>query len=263
MSDDDRERAVCVCFAHCRVLRDPVTVSQLATTPLNINKPWFVYFVHWKGENIFASFFPFHFLWIVATWYPLINNRVVVAAAMETGQQRERELQPTHTKFNALFVCINCTGANQTGDSSDFIFPSPALVQLFRLIAFFSRVFFFFLVWFSFTTNVFRRESAEKRKQKKNLTNSVATRFVASFDTMWRDWRLLLMRAWPRAPTGCWPSFRLPSLSLSIRFVLWFAIFSLLLLSFCIYLCALHRLFYFLLENVHILSQVPESLILL
>jgi hypothetical protein len=67
MSDDDRERAVCVCFAHCRVLRDPVTVSQLATTPLNINKPWFVYFVHWKGENIFASFFPFHFLWIVAT----------------------------------------------------------------------------------------------------------------------------------------------------------------------------------------------------
>lgn len=52
--------------------------------------------------------------------------------------ERERESFNQHTKFNALFVCINCTGANQTGDSSDFIFPSHALVQLFRLIAFFS-----------------------------------------------------------------------------------------------------------------------------
>lgn len=223
--------AVCVCvyFAlHCRVLRDPVTVSQLATTPLNINKPCFVYFVHWKGENIFASFFS-HFISIFVDCSNMISayqrQSCSLVAAMETGQQRERAWnQHTQSSMPPFSFASNCTGANQTGDSSDFIFPSPALVQLFRLIAS-SLLYFFFKVLLTF----FDVNQPKKRKQKKILpTSQWQQDFVASFDTMWRDWRLLLMRAWPRAPTGCWPSFRLPSLSLFIRFV------SLLLLSLCV-----------------------------
>jgi hypothetical protein len=149
MSDDDRERVRCVCvyFAlHCRVLRDPVTVSQLATTPLNINKPCFVYFVHWKGENIFASFFS-HFISIFVDCSNMISayqrQSCSLVAAMETGQQRERAWnQHTQSSMPPFSFASNCTGANQTGDSSDFIFPSPALVQLFRLIA--SSLLYFF-----------------------------------------------------------------------------------------------------------------------
>jgi hypothetical protein len=141
--------AVCVCvyFAlHCRVLRDRVTVSQLATTPLNINKPCFVYFVHWKGENIFASFFS-HFISIFVDCSNMISayqrQSCSLVAAMETGQQRERAWnQHTQSSMPPFSFASNCTGANQTGDSSDFIFPSPALVQLFRLIA--SSLLYFF-----------------------------------------------------------------------------------------------------------------------
>ena len=121
-SDDDHKSSLF--FLHTAVLRDPVTVSQLATTPLNINKPWFVYFVHWKGENIFPFFY-------------FVDCSNVISAYQQQNcgggggdgdrdwpeRERERKTASTNTKFNALFVCINCTGANQTGDSSDFIFP--------------------------------------------------------------------------------------------------------------------------------------------
>lgn len=172
---------VCVYFAlHCRVLRDRVTVSQLATTPLNINKPCFVYFVHWKGENIFASFFS-HFISIFVDCSNMISayqrQSCSLVAAMETGQQRERAWnQHTQSSMPPFSFASNCTGANQTGDSSDFIFPSPALVQLFRLIAS-SLLYFFFKVLLTF----FDVNQPKKRKQK-NLTNfSVATRFCGFF----------------------------------------------------------------------------------
>lgn len=75
-----------------------------------INKPSFVYFVHWKGENIFSFYF---ILWIVATWYPLINERTVVAAMRRRATERANEQRALterkkNAKFNApLFFFLN------------------------------------------------------------------------------------------------------------------------------------------------------------
>jgi hypothetical protein len=101
-SDDDHKSGV---FLHTAVLRDPVTVSQLATTPLNINKPWFVYFVHWKGENIFAFFY-------------FVDCSNVISAYQQQNcgggggdgdgdwpeKERERELQPTRSSMPFSFA---------------------------------------------------------------------------------------------------------------------------------------------------------------
>jgi hypothetical protein len=117
----------------------------------------------------------------------------------------------------------NCTGANQTGDSSDFIFPSPALVQLFRLIAS-SLLYFFFKVLLTF----FDVNQPKKRKQK-NLTNfSVATRFCGFFRYDVTGLAFVVDACVTSGPHGLLAEFP-PSVSLSL-----FIRFVSLLLSLCV-----------------------------